>query len=124
MVTSEQVELVQLSWSQVESISEAAAELFYGKLFQLNPSLSALFPDDMAEQRKKLMQTLSVCVYGLSTPGDVIPAVRALGERHIAYKVRDEDYETVGIALLWTLEQGLGDSWTPALKSAGTDVYE
>lgn len=123
MVTPEDVSLVQSSWAKVAPISDTAADLFYGKLFELDPSLQELFPEDMTEQKKKLMQTLAVCVNGLSDLGEIVPAVKALGQRHVGYKVKDEHYETVGTALLWTLGQGLGDDFTPETESAWTGVY-
>lgn len=123
MVTPEDVSLVQSSWAKVAPISDTAADLFYGKLFELDPSLKELFPDDMSEQKKKLMQTLAVCVNGLSDLGEIVPAVKALGQRHVGYKVKDEHYETVGTALLWTLGQGLGDDFTPETENAWTGVY-
>lgn len=123
MVTPEEVSLVQSSWAKVEPISDTAADLFYGKLFELDSSLKELFPDDMVEQKKKLMQTLAVCVNGLNDLGEIVPAVQALGKRHNDYKVKEEHYATVGAALLWTLEQGLGEDFTPETKSAWTTVY-
>ena len=122
-MTPEQVTLVQESWAAVAPIADQAADLFYGRLFELDPSLRALFPDDMAEQKKKLMQTLAVCVNGLTDLGEIVPAVKALGQRHVAYKVEDSQYETVGAALLWTLEQGLGDAFTSDVKDAWVEVY-
>ncbi|MCR9198904.1 MAG: globin domain-containing protein [Planctomycetaceae bacterium] len=123
MVTPEDVSLVQSSWAKVAPISDTAADLFYGKLFELDPSLQELFPEDMTEQKKKLMQTLAVCVNGLSDLGEIVPAVKALGQRHVGYKVKDEHYETVGTALLWTLGQGLGDEFTAETEKAWTGVY-
>jgi len=123
MVTPEDVSLVQSSWAKVAPISDTAADLFYGKLFELDPSLQELFPEDMTEQKKKLMQTLAVCVNGLSDLGEIVPAVKALGQRHVGYKVKDEHYETVGTALLWTLGRGLGDDFTPETENAWTGVY-
>jgi len=123
MVTPEEVSLVQSSWEKVAPISDTAADLFYGKLFELDPALKELFPDDMAEQKKKLMQTLAVCVNGLTDLGEIVPAVQTLGQRHVTYRVKDEHYATVGAALLWTLEQGLGDMYTPETANAWTTVY-
>ena len=123
MVEPAEVTLVQESWKSVEPISDTAADLFYGKLFELDPSLKELFPDDMAEQKKKLMQTLAVCVNGLNDLGEIVPAVRALGQRHVGYQVKDEQYDTVGQALLWTLGQGLGEAFTSEVEKAWTNVY-
>ncbi len=122
-MTPEQITLVQQSWDAVTPIADKAADLFYGRLFELDPSLQSLFPEDMAEQKKKLMQTLAVCVNGLNDLGEIVPAVKALGQRHVTYKVEDSQYETVGAALLWTLEQGLGDAFTPEVKEAWATVY-
>lgn len=123
MVTPEEVSLVQSSWAKVEPISDTAADLFYGKLFELDPSLKSMFPEDMAEQKKKLMQTLAVCVNGLSDLGQIVPAVKALGQRHVGYQVKDGQYETVGAALFWTLKQGLGEGYTDETAKAWTTVY-
>ncbi|MBI1313197.1 hemin receptor [bacterium] len=123
MVTPTQVSLVQASWAAVAPIADQAADLFYGRLFELDPSLRALFPDEMAEQKKKLMQTLAFAVNGLTDVGEIVPAVKALGQRHVAYNVEDSQYQTVGAALLWTLEQGLGDAFTPEVKDAWVTVY-
>lgn len=123
LMTPEQVALVQESWGQVEPIVDQAADLFYNRLFELDPSLRTLFPEDMVEQKKKLMQTLAVCVHGLSDLGEIVPAVRDLGKRHVDYKVQPEQYETVGASLLWTLKQGLGDAFTPEVEAAWTETY-
>ena len=122
-MTPQQVDAVQQSFKKVAQIQDAAADLFYGKLFELDPELKELFPDDIVEQKKKLMQTLAVCVNGLNDLGEIVPAVQALGKRHNDYRVKDEHYPTVGAALLWTLEQGLGEDFTPETKSAWTTVY-
>jgi hemoglobin-like flavoprotein len=123
MVTAEDVTLVQSSWAKVAPIADTAADLFYGRLFEIDPPLKELFPEDMAAQKKNLMQTLAVCVNGLSDLGEIVPAVKALGQRHVGYKVKDEHYESVGAALLWTLSQGLGDDYTAETAEAWTKVY-
>lgn len=122
-MTPEQKSLVQETWKMVEPIAPQAAELFYGRLFELDPSLQSLFKSDMVEQGKKLMQMLAACVAGLDDLGELTPAVEALGKRHLGYQVLSEHYTTVGEALLWTLEQGLGENFTPEVKDAWTEVY-
>ncbi len=117
--------LVQESWMQVEPIADTAATLFYDKLFELDPALRPLFPStDLREQKKKLMQTLTVAVRGLHRLDELTPALEALGRRHAGYRVKDEHYETVGQALLWTLEQGLGAAFTPAVRDAWVETYQ
>ena len=118
-----QIELVQSSWKKVVPIADTAAELFYGRLFELDPSLKPLFTTDIKEQGKKLMQMISVAVNGLNDLEKIVPAVEELGKRHVKYGVKDEHYDTVGSALLWTLEKGLGDAFTPDVKEAWTETY-
>lgn len=122
-MTPTQVDLVKKTWGGVEPISETAAGLFYGKLFDLDPKLKPLFKTDMKEQGKKLMQMIGVAVANLHQLDQVMEPVQALGERHVDYGVKDSDYDTVGEALLWTLEQGLGDAFTDEVKAAWTETY-
>jgi hemoglobin-like flavoprotein len=122
-MTPAQVELIKSSWAQVVPISDKAAELFYGKLFEMDPSVRPLFKGDMVEQGQKLMRMISTAVNGLDRLDAIVPAVQQLGVRHIAYGVKDEHYDTVGAALLWTLEAGLGDAFTPDTKEAWATVY-
>jgi hemoglobin-like flavoprotein len=122
-VTPEQIKLVQQSFAKVAPISEQAAVLFYDRLFEVAPSVKSMFPTDMTEQRKKLMATLAVVVGGLNNLDSILPAASALAKRHVGYGARPEHYPVVGGALLWTLEKGLGDDWTPELAAAWTAAY-
>lgn len=123
-LTLAQKELVQSSWEKVVPIADTAAELFYGKLFELDPDVKPLFAEsDMKEQGKKLMQMIGVAVKGLDTLGELVPAVQKLGERHGTYGVKAEHYDTVGAALLDTLEKGLGEDFTAECKEAWTITY-
>jgi nitric oxide dioxygenase len=97
--------------------------LFYDRLFEIAPQVKAMFPSDMTEQRKKLMATLAVVVNGLSNLESVLPAASALAKRHVSYGAKPEHYPVVGSALLWTLERGLGDGWTPDVADAWTAAY-
>lgn len=118
------IALVQSTWDMVLPISDTAAQLFYGRLFELDPSLRRMFAQtDMAEQRKKLMQIITVAVRGLDHLDDLLPAIEAMGRRHSGYGVTDAHYDTVAAALLWTLEQGLGAWFTPQVRSAWTETY-
>jgi hemoglobin-like flavoprotein len=122
-MTPRQVELVQTTWAQVVPISETAASLFYGKLFELDPSLKPMFKTDIKEQGKKLMMMITAAVRGLSDLGKLVPVVQDLGRRHVGYGVKDEHYTTVGTALIWTLEKGLGGAFTPEVKEAWVTTY-
>ena len=122
-MTPQQADLVTLSWEKVVPIKDTAAELFYGKLFEIDPSLKPMFKGDMKAQGAKLMNMLNTAVRGLDDLPALVPAVKALGARHVGYGVKQEHYATVGVALLWTLEQGLGPDFTPEVKQAWTEVY-
>lgn len=122
-MTPRQKELVQTSWAQVVPIADTAASLFYGRLFEIDPSLRPLFTSDIKEQGKKLMTMITVAVRGLDDLGALVPAVQALGKRHTGYGVKDDHYATVAAALLWTLEKGLGEAWNDEVKEAWVVVY-
>jgi hemoglobin-like flavoprotein len=122
-MTSEQVNLVQTSFSKVAPIADQAAVIFYDRLFEVAPQVRAMFPDDMTEQRKKLMATLAVVVNGLSNLDSILPAASALAVRHVSYGAKPEHYPVVGGALLWTLEKGLGEAWTSDVASAWKAAY-
>jgi hemoglobin-like flavoprotein len=122
-MTSAQKLLVQTTFAKVTPIADAAASLFYGRLFEIDPTLRPLFKGDMVEQGRKLMQMIGVAVNGLDRLDQLVPAVQQLGVRHATYGVKDEDYATVATALLWTLEQGLGADFTPEVKDAWTAAY-
>ena len=122
-MTPEQVTMVQESFKKVVPIAGTAADLFYGRLFDLAPDVRPLFPEDLKEQKKKLIAMLATAVTNLHQVEKIIPAVEDLGRRHVAYGVTAQHYEPVGAALLWTLEKGLGDEFTPPLKAAWTETY-
>ena len=122
-MTPESKRLVQNSWAAVIPIADVAAALFYGRLFELDPSLRHMFRGDMREQGKKLMQMITVAVKGLDRLDQIVPAVEALGRRHVGYGVQDSHHAVVGDALLWTLGQGLGDAFTPEVRSAWAETY-
>ena len=123
MMTPEQVQSVQDTWKLVVPIADKAADLFYDKLFLMDPNLRPLFPADLVEQKKKLMAMIGRVVGALRDTASVVPAIMELGRRHAGYGTRKEDYATVGGALLWTLEQGLGTAWTPAVEESWIAVY-
>ena len=122
-MTPDEIAKVRTSFAQVVPIKEAAAELFYGRLFELDPSLKPMFTGDMKEQGRKLMTMIGTAVAGLDRLESIVPAVQALGRRHVGYGVTDGHYDTVATALLWTLEQGLGAAFTPDVKAAWASAY-
>lgn len=123
-MTPHQIKLVQTSFAQVAPIAATAADLFYGRLFEIAPEVRAMFPDDLSGQKKKLMAMLGTAVAGLSRLDTLLPAVRALGQRHAGYGVSAGQYVPVGAALLWTLEKGLGDGFTAETRDAWATAYQ
>ena len=122
-MTPEKIALVRGSWQQVLPISDSAAKLFYGQLFELDPGLRGLFRDDMVEQGRKLMTMINMVVMSLDNLAPLLGAVEDLGRRHVGYGVTEAHYDTVGSALLWTLGKGLGEQFTPAVEDAWTEAY-
>jgi hemoglobin-like flavoprotein len=123
MPTDRQIALVQETFATITPIADDAAVLFYRRLFELDPRLQRMFRGDMADQRRKLMQMLTAAVKGLSRLDQLVPVVEDLGRRHAGYGVDDAHYDAVGAALLWTLEKGLGQAFTPEVREAWTTVY-
>jgi nitric oxide dioxygenase len=119
-----QIDLVQKSFAEVKPIAATAAQLFYDRLFVLDPSLKPLFKGDMARQGQMLMNMIAGAVAGLRDLERLAPLLRQLGARHVGYGVQPEHYQTVGAALLWTLEQGLGARFTPDVRQAWSAAYE
>jgi hemoglobin-like flavoprotein len=122
-VTSDQVRLVQDVCAVLAPRADEVAAAFYGELFALDPALRAMFPADMAGQRRKLMTALAAAVRALDRPWTIAPALEALGRRHAAYGVRDGHYDTVGAALLATLRLGLGAAFDGEAREAWAACY-
>tara|TARA_Y100001934_G_scaffold20904_1_gene23780 strand:- start:1608 stop:2072 length:465 start_codon:yes stop_codon:yes gene_type:complete len=124
VITPENIDTIRRSWSLVTPIADEAAALFYDRLFEIDPTVIPLFKaTDMAAQRRKLMDVIGTVVRSLEEIETLIPTVEALGRRHVGYGVEDRHYDSVGAALLWTLEQGLGDQWSATTASAWRDAY-
>jgi nitric oxide dioxygenase len=123
-MTPEQTRLITTSWSSVASIADSAIEQFYNRLFVIDPSARALFRvTNMPEQRRKVIEALSLALQGLDDLAALTPTLEGLGRRHQRYGVTAAHYDSVGQALLWTLEQGLGNAWTPAMAAAWTELF-
>ncbi|MET1412209.1 globin family protein [Roseibium sp. HPY-6] len=122
-MTPDQIQLIQTSFRKVAPISDKAAELFYGRLFQIAPETKPLFKSDIEDQGRKLMTTLGVVVNGLSNFETILPTAKTLAVKHVDYGVEPAHYPPVGAALIWTLEQGLGDAFDEATRTAWSAAY-
>lgn len=122
-LTPHQIELIQESFAKVVPISDTAAALFYGRLFEIAPEVKPLFKSDMSLQGAKLMATLGLVVAGLDDLSKIVPAAENLARKHVGYGVKDAHYAPVGAALIWTLERGLRTDFTPETKAAWVEAY-
>lgn len=122
-MTPQQVSLIQTSWAAVVPIQDTAAGLFYKRLFELDPAVRPMFKGDMQEQGRKLMKMLGVVVNSLTRLDELVPVAQDLARKHVGYGVQAAHYDTVGAALLWTLEQGLGSRFTDEVKAAWATAY-
>lgn len=122
-MTPQQVSLIQTSWTAVVPIQDTAAGLFYKRLFELDPAVRPMFKGDMQEQGRKLMKMLGVVVNSLTRLDELVPVAQDLARKHVGYGVQPAHYDTVGAALLWTLEQGLGSKFTDDVKEAWATAY-
>jgi hemoglobin-like flavoprotein len=122
-MTPNEIQLVQTSFKSVAPIAAQAADLFYGRLFEIAPEVRSLFPDDLSGQKKKLMGMLATAVTNLHQVEKIIPAVQDLGRRHAGYGVSEAHYKPVGEALIWTLDKGLGEAFTPEVRGAWLSAY-
>jgi len=118
-----QIQLVQDSFAKVVPIKAQAAEIFYARLFDIAPEVKPYFKGDMSDQGMKLMTTLGVVVNGLRDLEKIVPVAQQLAEKHVDYGVQPQDYGSVGEALIYTLETGLGDAFTPDVKAAWMTAY-
>ena len=123
MLTASQIKLVQSSFEQVLPIADTAGELLYGRVFELAPETRALFDDDIRPQAKRLMGAVKAAVNGLDHLDDLVPFLVKLGARHVRYGVRPEHFGIGAEALMWTLERGLGDAFTPPVRDAWMEAW-
>jgi len=122
-MTPEQITLVQDSFKKVLPIAPQAADLFYGRLFEIAPNVRPLFPADLTSQKQKLMAMIGTAVTNLHQVEKIVPAVQDLGRRHATYGVQALHYKPVGEALIWTLDKGLGPAFTDSVKDAWVAAY-
>jgi hemoglobin-like flavoprotein len=116
--------LVQESWTKVFENEKHAVDVFYSKLFALDPSIQYLFKGDLGEQKKRLMSMFNIAVRGLDKLDEMLPTIEDLGKRHSGYNVRDEHYATMGQALVFMIEHELGDACTPEIRAAWQEAYD
>ena len=124
MFTDREIELVRSTWAAASADPDAAAALFYGKLFEAAPGVKPLFSSDMKEQGRKLMQMIGVAVNNMHRIEEIVPALIELGERHDDYGAEPGHYPVVGSVLLDTLSTALGDEFSDEAALAWGRTYD
>lgn len=122
-MTPEQTQLITASFSKLRDDPDGSAALFYGRLFEQQPSLRSLFQNSMKQQGRKFIDMMNLIMGSLDRLDHVVPVVWQLGKRHGGYGVQESHYTAVGAALLWTLEQKLGPDFTSATCAAWSELY-
>jgi hemoglobin-like flavoprotein len=122
-MTPDQVRLIKLTFAQVVTIKDQAGRMFYDRLFAIAPEVRSMFTGDIDAQARKLMDTLALAVGMLRDMPTLVATLEGLAQRHVAYGVKDEHYDKVGEALIWTLERGLGPAFTDEARDAWTALY-
>ncbi|HKC25145.1 MAG TPA: globin domain-containing protein [Thermoanaerobaculia bacterium] len=117
-MTPEQRMLVKETFPDIRQIAIPVSLLFYGRLFDLDPSLRALFHIDMTEQSEKLMSMLDAIVGSLDSFEEMRPVLRELGQRHVEYGVKESHYATLGSALVWAFAQALEPNFNDSVREA------
>ncbi|MFM9913691.1 MAG: globin family protein [Methylophilaceae bacterium] len=123
-MTPHQISLVNKTWSMTQPLGDAVTILFYGRLFELDPSLRTLFKMDFQEQGHRLRAMLALVTTGLNQPEKLAPVLAASGQRHVHYGVLDSHYDSAGEALIWALAQCLREIFTPEVREAWIEAYE
>lgn len=114
---------IQNSFDRMWPQSNVMVDLFYDRLFELVPDSRPLFRDDMANLKRKFISTLAVIVGSLDNLSGLMSVADKLARDHVHYGVTASHYAPVGEALLWSLRQGLGAHWTPAVEDAWRKLY-
>lgn len=122
-MTPEHVDLVQASFDAVAPQASELVIRFYDEVFRAAPDLRHIFPEDMQDQRTKLIRTLTYAINGLKFPVSILPVVQDLGIQHSAYNVDPAQYEIVGNALILALSETRGEAFTAAEREAWTACY-
>jgi hemoglobin-like flavoprotein len=116
--TPEQRRLVRDSLDVLREHAGPLSLLFYGKLFELDPSASRLFHNDLAQNGRKVIDTLAAVADSLADFDAVRPRLALLGRQHAEYGVRPDQYAIAAAALLWAIGQTLGADFDPPTRQA------
>src|SRR5215471_4847750 len=123
-MTPRQIQLVKNSWAIVSTLDIiTVGSLFYNRLFEIDPETKPMFSVTVEEQARKAMSMLNYIIQKLDKLDDIVDEVTKLAQAHAKYGVGPEHYLTGGVALLWTLEKGLGKHWNEEVREAWVSCY-
>jgi hemoglobin-like flavoprotein len=117
-----QLELLESSFDLLAPRGDELMDEFYARLFELAPEVRPLFPEDMRRQKTMLLGALVLLRKSLRDLDAIVPKLRELGARHVAYGARPEHYPVVGSALLAAMSTLAGDDWTAETEAAWRDA--
>ena len=119
-----QADLIRESFDILREMAHPVVLLFYGRLFELQPSLRNLFKADIQAQAQKLVDTLAVVAEAAGDLQALSPVLRQMGRRHASYGVLPEHYDLVATALLWALGQALQENFDRETRAAWTSMLQ
>ena len=122
-LSQQEIDLVSQSFNKVLINTDQAVFLFYKRLFAIAPETALLFKTNMSDQRSKFIQMLGQVVRFLDEPEELVLLLQQLGKRHQGYHVLPEQYDDVGAALIWMLEQMLETGFTDEIRAAWLKTY-
>lgn len=123
MLTPDQIDAIRNSFSAVRPHADAMADEFYDELFRLDPNTRLMFRSDLADQKKKLMATLSVVVNSIDRLHDIIGIVKSLGMRHAGYGVEPSHFASVGLALIHAIDNTLTEHTLERIDEQGREAW-
>jgi nitric oxide dioxygenase len=124
MLTKKEITLIKKSWGLIKKIDAAVmGDIFYSKLFFDNPELRQMFPQNMEDQYRKLIDMLNTIVERLEKLDELKGDIIAMAKRHKDYGAKPQHYSMVGIALIWALQKSLADHWNEDIRSAWVNCY-
>lgn len=115
--------LVQQSFALLEPALEPLMDLFFARLFQMEPSLRNLFPNDLSHHKRIFCRTLALIICEMEELAQLDTRVEELGKLYIALGLDAGAYDTLGAALVWTVEIGLGEAFTLEMRTAWSLFY-
>ena len=116
------MEALETSFDLVAPRGDQLMEIFYARLFAAAPAVRALFPDDMAPQRAKLLAALVLVRKSLRDLDAILPKLHALGARHAGYGAEPAHYGVVAAALIAAMADVAGDAWDPRHEDAWSEA--